>query len=151
MKTTPRILAESQFNPYGKEVVVVEGYSPEQVLIYLPNALLIIQNTDEEYENIFSCETGVLNTVKPSIFLCESPTDEQEKLCSVLGTVVMSLNDLKNSTDVVQKIEKATSEFVKEQVSQNSILKSIFPIEDIKPSLMFPYSNGETSDATETK
>ena len=145
MKITPRILAESQFNPYGKEIVVVEGYSPEEVLAYLPNALLIIQNTEEEYETIFSCESDVINTLKPSIFICEEPTPEQEGLCSVLGTVVISLDDLSDSIKVVEKLESVTLDFVEEEMTRNSNLDVVFP------NVMFPYSDGGTSYDSETK
>lgn len=105
MKVTPRILAESQLNPLNKEVVVVEGYEPSEVLQYLPNSLLVVQNTAKEYETVFSCESDVLNTLKPSIFICEELTPEQEGLCSVLGTVVMSLDDLQQSLKLVERFE----------------------------------------------
>ncbi len=106
MKTTPQILAASNLNPKDKRVVVVEGVDPHEVQKLLPDVLIFVQGTTEDFgDTIFSSEDGVLNVLKPNLFVSDNPTPEDIKLCASFGCVVNSLEHLKEELRILSSVE----------------------------------------------
>lgn len=107
MLTTPQILAASNLNPKDKRVVVVEGVDPHEVQKLLPDVLIFVQGTTEDFgPTIFSSEDGVLNVLKPNLFVSDTPTQEDIKLCASFGCVVNSLEHLKEELRILNSIHK---------------------------------------------
>jgi hypothetical protein len=106
MKTSPQILAASNLNPKDKRVVVVEGVDPHEVQRLLPDVLIFVQGTSEDFgDTIFSSEEGVLNVLKPNLFVSDDPTPEDIKLCASFGCVVNSLEHLKEELRILGSVE----------------------------------------------
>lgn len=106
MLTTPQILAASNLNPKDKRVVVVEGVDPHEVQKLLPDVLIFVQGTVEDFgPTIFSSEDGVLNVLKPNLFVSDNPTQEDIKLCASFGCVVNSLEHLKEELRILGSVE----------------------------------------------
>ena len=96
MRIEPRTFTESNVNPRGYREVVVEGYTPEEVTPVLSNCFLVFQNTEEDYEGVFCCSEGVLNALKPNLFVCENPSEGDVKLCKSFNCEVVTLEELKS-------------------------------------------------------
>ena len=106
MKTTPQILAASNLNPKDKRVVVVQDVDPYEVQKLLPDVLIFVQGTSEDFgDTIFSSEDGVLNVLKPNLFVTDNPTPEDIKLCASFGCVVNSLEHLTEELRILGSVE----------------------------------------------
>lgn len=104
MRIEPRTFTESNVNPRGYREVVVEGYTPDQVTSVLPNCFLVFQNTEEDYEGVFCCSEGVLNALKPNLFVCKNPTEGDLKLCKSFNCEVVTLEELQLLVEPLHKI-----------------------------------------------
>lgn len=104
MRIEPRTFTESNVNPRGYREVVVEGYTPEEVTPVLPNCFLVFQNTEEDYEGVFCCSQGVLNALKPNLFVCDNPSEGDVKLCKSFNCEVVTLEELKSLVEPELKI-----------------------------------------------
>lgn len=103
MQTSPQILAASNLNPKDKRVVVVEGVDPYEVQKLLPDVLIFVQGTSEDFgDTIFSSEDGVLNVLKPNIFVSDDPTPEDIKLCASFGCNVSTLQHLTEELAILE-------------------------------------------------
>ena len=110
MRIEPRTITESNVNPKGYRNIVVQGYKPEDIMSLLPNCFVVFQNTEEDYEEVFCCSEGVLNALKPNLFVCENPSEGDVKLCKSFNCEVVTLVELKSlvepeSPNVLQDLE----------------------------------------------
>jgi len=118
MKTSPQILAASNLNPKDKRVVVVEGVDPYEVQKLLPDVLIFVQGTSEDFgDTIFSSEEGVLNVLKPNLFVSDDPTPEDIKLCASFGCIVNSLEHLAEELRILGSVEPDIEQFSEIEVT----------------------------------
>ena len=95
MRIEPRTLTESNINPKGYRNVVVEGYTPDEVMPFLENCFVVFQNTEEEYYgDVFTCGEGVLNALKPNLFVCKEPSEGDVNLCKTFDCEIINLQKL---------------------------------------------------------
>lgn len=135
MQVNPSYFSTNMWNPNNNGVVYAgKGISVDKIKEVYKGFVVIVES-DVDIEGVFCVEESALNQVKPSVYVCDTPSEFELRLCKHFGTEVIDSEKLNAPKQVVNTpvaasklpelrfpivVNKATSPFLKKDTNNAS-------------------------------